>query len=55
MIIKNHIDKNILKKKSSNISIGDFNKTFNQILQEISNPRKTLNVLSKDFVFNFKL
>jgi len=55
VIIKNHIDKNILKKKSSNISIGDFNKTFNQILQEISNPRKTLNVLSKDFVFNFKL
>ena len=55
MIAKNYINKAILKNKSTNNSIGDFSETFNQILGEISNPRKTLNILNKDFTFNFKL
>ena len=54
MIAKNHISKNIFNKKSTKKLKKDFNKIFNQILADITTSGKTLNVLNKDFIFNFK-
>ena len=54
MIAKNHISKNIFNKKKTKELKEDFNKIFNQILADITTSGKTLNVLNKDFIFNFK-
>ena len=54
MIAKNHISKNIVNEKSTKKLKEDFNKIFNQILADITTSGKTLNVLNKDFIFNFK-
>ena len=54
MIAKNHISKNIFNKKTTKKLKEDFNKIFNQILADITTSGKTLNVLNKDFIFNFK-
>jgi glucose-6-phosphate isomerase len=54
VIAKNHISKNIFNKKTTKKLKEDFNKIFNQILADITTSGKTLNVLNKDFIFNFK-
>ena len=54
MIAKNYISKNIFNKKTTKKLKEDFNKIFNQILADITTSGKTLNVLNKDFIFNFK-
>jgi len=49
-IQQNHLNNNSLKKLSKN-----FPKIISEINNDISNPKKTLNVLSKKFKFNFKV
>ena len=52
MITKNYISQNTNKKKSSYRLKKDFEKIFIQVLEDVSNPTKTLNVLNKSFDFN---
>ena len=54
MKAKNSINKNILKKKLITYLKINFKKKFNEVLQEIEEPNKTLNVLNRNFSFNFK-
>lgn len=49
-IQKEYIDKTLLKKFSNN-----FNKIEKKTLLEIENSKKTLNILSKKYKFNFKI
>ena len=46
MIIRNYFKINFIKK--------NFEKIFEDVLENIDNPLKTLNVLNKDFAFKFK-
>jgi len=48
-INRNFIDNKILKKYEKNIQ-----KIFQNIIEEINEPKKTLNVLSQKYEFNFK-
>ena len=49
-IQKKYLDKNFVKKLSKNIK-----KIFSEVIDETNNPKKTLNVLSNEFKFNFKV
>ena len=49
-IQQKYLDKNILKK-----FLKRFDKIIKDINNDISNPRKTLNVLNKNFKFNFQI
>ena len=49
-IQKEYIDKTLLKKFSNN-----FNKIEKKTLLEIEDSKKTLNILSKKYKFNFKI
>ena len=51
LLLKNHLKKNKLFNKNL-ISIS---KIFEEVAQEINNPKKTLNVLSKKFKLNFNI
>ena len=53
MIIKNYIEKK-KNKYFNNRLFRSFNKVFSEISKDVSNPKKTLNVLSKNFNFSFK-
>ena len=46
MIIRNYLKNNFIKK--------NFEKIFEDVLENIDNPLKTLNVLNKDFAFKLK-
>ena len=46
MIIRNYLKTKFIKK--------NFEKIFEDVLENIDNPLKTLNVLNKDFAFKFK-
>ena len=46
MIIRNYFKTKFIKK--------NFEKIFEDVLENIDNPLKTLNVLNKDFAFKFK-
>ena len=54
MINKNYIKKKSIYKDLNKKLPNSFNEVFGEILKEIPNPKKTLNVLSKKFNFNFK-
>ena len=49
-IQQKYLDKNILKK-----FLKRFDKITKDINNDISNPKKTLNVLNKNFKFNFEI
>ena len=53
MIIQNYIEKK-KNKYFNNRLFRSFNKVFSEISKDVSNPKKTLNVLSKNFNFSFK-
>ena len=55
MIIKNYFgEKHTIKTSIKGLS-RRFKKVFLELSTEIKSPKKTLNVLSKNFIFNFKL
>lgn len=52
--IKNYIHKKYINKKENKKIIKNYTKIFNEVNFEIKNPKKNLNVLNKNFEFNFK-
>ena len=52
MIIKNYIFQKIFKDKPSENLSKNLDKVFKEVVEEISSPNKTLNVLSKNFKLN---
>ena len=52
--IKNYIHKKYINKKENKKIIKNYTKIFNEVNFEIKNPKKNLNVLNKNFKFNFK-
>tara|TARA_X000000950_G_C13903670_1_gene655914 strand:+ start:788 stop:2005 length:1218 start_codon:yes stop_codon:yes gene_type:complete len=55
IILKNNIQKKHLKKKSLTNLSHKFVKSFLEINNDIKNQKKTLNILSNKFNFNFKI
>ena len=55
IVKKNNIQSKYLDKILINKLLKNFNKIENKILEDIDNPTKTLNVLNKNYKFNFKL
>ncbi len=55
MIIKNYFGEKYTNKTSIKGLSRRFKKVFLELSTEIKSPKKTLNVLSKNFIFNFKL
>ena len=51
---KNNFNNNVFKKRLKDSFIKKFDKTILDIKKEIKNPNKTLNILDKNFSFNFK-
>ncbi len=54
LLIKNFIQTRYIKKKFLKVLSKDLNKSFLQIERDIKAPKKTLNILNKNFQFNFK-
>ena len=54
LYIKNHFQKKYFKRKNVNKFSIKFKKEIFNINKEIEDPKKTINVLSKRFKFNFK-
>ena len=52
--IKNYIHKKYINKNENKKIIKNYTKIFNEVNFEIKNPKKNLNVLNKNFEFNFK-
>ena len=52
---KNNIQKKHLDKIFINKLLKKFNKIEKRILKDINNPNKTLNILNKNYKFNFKI
>ena len=52
---KNNIQKKHLDKIFLNKLLKKFNKIKKRILKDINNPNKTLNILNKNYKFNFKI
>ena len=50
-----YLKNNFQEKKNKKGLSKDYLKSINEIKYEIKNKKKTLNVLSKDFKFNFKI
>ena len=50
----NNIPKKYLRKNSSKKTTRVIEKLIKDIINEINNPKKTLNVLNKKFIFNFQ-
>ena len=53
LFYRNQISVNHLNKKYLSILSKKFNNIFLNIVNEINNPEKTLNILNKNFKFNF--
>jgi glucose-6-phosphate isomerase len=53
LYIKNNIQKKYLNQKSLNKLSHKFNKIIKDVIDDVNSPEKTLNVLSKNFKFNF--
>ena len=54
LFISNNIQKKYLDKKYVNKLSKKFSKVFKNIIDETNNPKKTLNILSQNFKFNFQ-
>ena len=54
LYIKNHFQKKYFKRKNFNKFLIKFKKEILNINKDIEDPKKTINVLSKKFKFNFK-
>ncbi len=54
LLLKNNIFNKYLDKEHIKKFTKKFDKTFQDIIKDINNPKKTLNILSNNFEFNFK-
>ena len=53
--LKDNIPKKYLNKNKKNFFLKKVGRIYSKILQDIENPSKTVNVLNKNYKFNFHL